>query len=181
MQPTCRQVSVGSLQNSDAIFEKWNLPSTLFTITNEYTRESTASMIPKKSIKIEQEIIPIASPSSCVSNRSVSTTTTTTRSTTSSDESSQEGSEEECFVHQFDAKSFDPFDLAEFEGFTFYHLEEEQQRCCEEEFDIKFKFTPTIEADEVRQQTYTLLNELEKGHEQNDYGIPEMTFDTSDM
>jgi len=85
MQPTCRQVSVGSLQNSDAIFEKWNLPSTLFTIANEITKESTASMIPKKSMKIEQEIFPIVSPTLCISNGSVPITN---RITTSSDESS---------------------------------------------------------------------------------------------
>ena len=199
---TSRQVSVGSLENreSDGIFEKWNLPSSLFTIPNENnknTKESTAAsrMIPmKKSMKIEQqEIIPMASPSSsCVSsNRSVSTSTPTpTESTTSSDEESSQR-----IVHKFDSKSFDPFDLAEFEGFTFYHLEEQHQRCCEEEFDIKFKFTtPTTgeveedEYNEVRQQTHALLNKLEQqqGYTQgqehyDDYGIPEMTFDTSDM
>ena len=91
-------------------------------------------------------------------------------------------------LEKFDENCFDTFDLEEFEGFTFYHLE---QDFCSKEFNhnnnnnnnsrndgIEInRFTPATETHQIQQDTISLLKELEQDE---DYGLlPKMIFNTS--
>ena len=105
----------------------------------------------------------------------------------------QHNNDQHHLLEKFDDNCFDTLDLEEFEGFTFYHLEQEQcyRRRSKEEEELhnnssnrndRLFFTPAMETHQIQQDTISLLKELDQQDNDNDdYGLPKMVFNITSL
>jgi len=181
-------ITMTTTSNEDTTTKTTIIPIELTTMTQqqEMSNPSSSSSSSSSSLSTFIEIPKVSTSLLNVNNRPASTTGQNKMEISSNELSTQQGFEEFSIN----------FDMEYFTSTSFCHFEEEhcspQQQydtysCCYEELelelDIQFKFTPTLTFEmnnQVQQETLALLKEL-KQEQHDDFSIPKMVFDTSDM